>query len=166
MADKKVTVLGLGNILLRDEGVGVRVIERLKQTYELPDKLEIIDGGTMGLDLLPYLEGEDYLIVVDAVKSGREAGSIIRIEDNDIPSFLSTKLSPHQIGLSDLLATASLLDIVPEKIVLFGIEPKDMETGLELSDEVADKVDQLAALVASELRAIGIEIERRLEVAG
>ncbi len=151
-----VTILGIGNILLMDEGAGVRVIEKLLAAYHMPDDVEVIDGGTMGLELLPYIEDKENVIIVDVVKSGNPPGTIVRLEGKDVPVFLSSKISPHQLGLSDLLAVAQITDRMPRHIVLIGIEPERIDTGLDLSGTIQSGIDTLVAMVIKELEAIGI----------
>ena len=154
----RATVLGLGNILLGDEGVGIRAIERFQERYQVPEYVEVLDGGTSGLDLLPVLRPGSALIIVDAIKPENHPGFMLRLEGIEVPSYLSAKLSPHQIGLPDLLATAELLDRMPSKLVLLGIEPKDLELGVRLSPELEALLDDLAEKVAAELQALGIEV--------
>lgn len=154
-------MLGIGNILLGDEGVGIRAIERFQERYDVPEYVEVLDGGTAGIDLLPVLRPDAALIIVDAIKPEKGPGTMLRLEGDEVPAFLSAKLSPHQIGLPDLLATAQLLDRVPSKLVLLAIEPKTLETGVRLSPELESRLDDLADQVAQELRAIGIEAVQR-----
>lgn len=151
-----VTILGIGNILLMDEGAGVRVIEKLLEEYHVPDGVDVIDGGTMGLELLPYVEDKEHVIIVDVVKSGNPPGAIVRIEGNDVPVFLSSKISPHQLGLSDLLAVAQITGRMPRHVVLIGIEPERIDTGLDLSGTIQSKIDTLVTMVIEELKAAGI----------
>ncbi len=150
-------VLGLGNILLRDEGVGVRVVERLQELYEFPAGVRVLDGGTLGLDLMLYVEEADRLLVIDAVDLGGDAGTMVHLEGEEVPAFLSVKISPHQLGLSDLLAAARLRDIYPQELVLWGVQPAVIDVGLELSPVVAAQVDVLVDKAVQELRQWGIE---------
>ena len=151
-----VLVLGLGNLLLSDEGAGIRAVEELQERYDLSDSVEIIDGGTMGLELLPYLEERSHILIVDAVKTDNEPGTIVRIDDP--PAFFSTKISPHQIGLADVLGAAAITDNLPRNLILFGIEPKEISTGLDLSSEVAQNLSRLVDMVIAELKTIGVEV--------
>lgn len=151
-----VTILGIGNILLMDEGAGVRVIEKLLEEYHVPDGVDVIDGGTMGLELLPYVEDKEHVIIVDVVKSGNPPGAVVRIEGSDVPVFLSSKISPHQLGLSDLLAVAQITGRMPRHVVLIGIEPERIDTGLDLSGTIQSKIDTLVTMVIEELEAAGI----------
>jgi hydrogenase maturation protease len=147
----KTLILGVGNLLLSDEGVGVRVVERLVATYELPEGVQILDGGTLGLDLLYYLEGVENLLIVDAVEMGKEPGTLLRLEGNEVPSFLSIKMSPHQIGIPDMLFAAKLKDRFPRNVVLWGVQPAVLDTGLELSPPVAGQVNALVDKVVEQL---------------
>ena len=153
----KTLVLGLGNILLGDEGVGVRVVERLQELYEFPQEVQVLDGGTLALDLLPYVEEADRLLVIDALEMGAEPGAMARLEGGEVPAFLSVKLSPHQMGLADLLAAARLRDLFPKQLVLWGVQPAELKPGLMLSSPVAAQVDVLVDRVLAELSQWEIE---------
>lgn len=152
-----VLVLGLGNILLSDEGAGIKAIKELQRRYDCSDAVEFIDGGTMGLELLPYFEGRSHVLIIDAVKTGSAPGTIIRIEDP--PAYFSSKTSPHQIGLADVLGIAAITGDLPRNITLFGIEPKQLSTGLDLSAEVSRNLNRLVDTVAAELKAIGVDVQ-------
>jgi hydrogenase maturation protease len=148
---KKTLVLGLGNILLRDEGVGVRVVERLQQRYRFPADVEVLDGGTLGLNLLSYVETAERLLVVDALDMDAAPGTLARLEGDEVPAALSMKLSIHQAGLADLLATARLRGCCPQDLVLWGVQPGVIEVGLDLSPPVDARVEALADRAVEEL---------------
>ena len=148
-------MIGLGNILLRDEGVGVHAIHILKERYHFSASLEIIDGGTLGLDLLPFLETCDKVLFVDAIDFGREPGHIGEIEDDEMLPAFQTKLSVHHIGLSDLLLAAKWMDLKPAKICLIGIQPESVEMGLEMTDCIMGKLEGLVDRVFQRLKAWG-----------
>jgi len=154
-------VLGVGNILLQDEGVGVRVVEHLQEQYVFPEEVQVLDGGTMGLDLLHYLEGVERLLVVDAVDARREPGTAVRLVGSEIPTFLGRKLSPHQIGLADLLSVAGLQNLTPHQVVLIGVQPARLETGLELSPTLRARVPSIVEMVLAELKNWGHVIQHR-----
>lgn len=170
MSDQKTVktiILGVGNLLLSDEGAGLRVVERLAKTYHLPDNVQTLDGGTLGLDLLHYLEGEDggpvdNLLIVDAVEMGEKPGSLLRMEGDEIPSTLSAKMSPHQIGVPDMLFAAKLRDLYPPKVVLLGIQPASLEVGLTLSPPVEARLDELVSKVVEELSRWGHRLKPRV----
>ena len=144
-------VLGLGNTIMSDDGIGPVVIDKLHQELILCDELRLLDGGTLGLDLLPYLEGVQRLIIVDAVEIGREPGTVVRLAGEEVPLALETKLSPHQMGMKDLLAVARLMDQLPPEIILIGVQPASLEMDTELTPPVAAAVPTLLAMVQAEL---------------
>ena len=156
----RILVLGIGNILLSDEGVGVHVINRLQETFAIPDGIEIIDGGTMGLDLMPYFEGKTDVVVVDAICSdGEKPGTIRRFSGSDVMTMLGERISPHQIGLSDLLACTAVDTQLHENIVLLGIVPESLDTSLDLTPTIQAKVDDLVLLLRDELEATGLTLD-------
>lgn len=157
----RVVVLGIGNILLTDEGVGVRVVERLERDYRLPEAVEVIDGGTCGMEMLEQLEDLDALIVVDCVRFGQPPATPVLLKGDDVPVFFKTKLSPHQVSLSDVLASLEFTNRAPKRTVIVGMQPASMELGMDLSPAVAARVDELLAMTLAELRAIGITAEPR-----
>ncbi len=154
----KILVMGLGNIILRDEGLGVRALEQLCERYELPPHVEAIDGGTLGLSLLPYLDGVSDLLIIDAVQTGQAPGTLVRLEGEAIPAALAVKMSMHQIGLQELLAISAIQGTTPARVVLWGMVPALMEPGVELSDTVSAQLDALVEATAGELRAWGVEL--------
>jgi hydrogenase maturation protease len=158
-------VLGVGNLLLSDEAVGLRVVERLVANCELPPTVQVLDGGTLGMDLLYYLEGIENLLIIDAVETGNAPGTLIKLEDDEVPAYLSVKISPHQIGVPDMLFAAKLKEMYPEKVVLLGVQPGDLSVGLELSPEIAKQVDLLVEQAIEQLVAWD-QIPGRREING
>ena len=158
MPATNILVMGIGNLLLQDEGAGVRAVEEFARKYDTPSYVELLDGGTSGIELLQHLPGRDVLILVDVVRNGKPCGTLSRFEGDDVPSLFQNKISPHQLGLSDLLATARLMDAMPKKVILYGIEPKNLDTGLEMSAEVSANIGNLTDLLAGEIRAQGVEV--------
>ena len=156
-----VCLIGIGNILLSDEGVGVHAVNAIKERYTFSPHVEIIDGVTMGLDLLSFFEGRDKVLIVDAVDFGKEPGHTGIIENNDIPSALDPKFSVHHIGLSDVLFAAKLMEKIPSEVCLIGIQPKSLDVGLDMTDEINGKIDKLVDLSISKLRGWGINVSCR-----
>ena len=154
-----VLVLGVGNMLLTDEGVGGRVVEELLSQYKIPEGVEVVDGGTMAMDLLPYMDDRSHLLIVDAIKTEQAAAQAVRLPLDDPPAFFRTMVSPHQIGLSEVLGVAKLTDCMPPNIVLFGIEPVSLETAIGLTPEVEKNVPLLVKMVGDELAALGFTLE-------
>ena len=156
-----VLVLGVGNVLMRDEGVGVRAVEELQNRFQFQVNVELLDGGTSGIELLRYISKKDHLVIIDAIKGGHPPGTVLRVEGEDVPARFRTRISPHQLGISDLLAAATLTGEMPGNLVLFGIEPKRIELGLGLSDEVKANFDKLINVVVEEIRGLGYTVEPR-----
>jgi hydrogenase maturation protease len=148
-------VLGLGNLLLRDEGVGVHVVRAL-QAADLPAGVELCDGGTLGLGLLDALAERERVIVIDAI-AGWPPGTVVRLTGEQLAPTADRKLSAHELGLYETLATARQLGIAPRAVVILGISPHDLRMGLELSPEVAALVPRLVELVRAELVGGGAE---------
>jgi hydrogenase maturation protease len=115
----------------------------------------MIDGGTMGLDLLHYLEGVDHLLILDAIEAGKKPGEITTLTGEDVPAFLGMKISPHQIGVQDLLATAQLMGHTPPEVIILGVQPTWLSVGLEMSPAVTVQVEPLARLALSQLEKWG-----------
>jgi len=156
----KVLILGVGNILLTDEGIGVHAVNALLRDYQLPDSVEVIDGGTSGMELLTFIIKADYLIILDAVKAKQPAGTVIRLDDDEVPTFFRTLISPHEIGLADVLAAANLTGEQPNKLTLFGVEPANIELGMELSYKIAPQKACLVELVVDELEKLGFPMKK------
>lgn len=154
-------VLGLGNILLRDEGLGVRLVERFLERYSVPDPVEVLDGGTAGMELLHRIAGQDALILCDALRSAEPPGTILRVPGAELPALFRTKLSPHQLGLADLLASLALLGETPAHVVLIGVVPEDLSLGLELSPPVEAALQPALALLVAEIQALGYPLVAR-----
>jgi hydrogenase maturation protease len=152
-------VRGLGNILLGDEGVGVRVVERLREQFDFSKEVQVMDGGTLGLELLPYVQDASRLLVVDAVQANEPPGTLLRLASGEIPIFLDAcKVSAHQEGLQDLLAVAALKGYLPRDVVFWGAQINSLRVGLELSPVVAENVDLLVENVVGELAQWGFQL--------
>lgn len=151
----QIVVLGVGNILMCDEGVGVHTVNAFEKGWEFPENVRCVDGGTSTQELLGDLEDLDHLIVIDAVTSGAAPASLVRLEGQAVPAAFTTKLSPHQIGISDLLATLTFLGRAPKTVLLLGCEPVRLSLDLELSPQVAARVPELCAQVVAELGKLG-----------
>jgi hydrogenase maturation protease len=157
----KVLLVGLGNILLSDEGTGVHAVEALRKRFDFPG-VDLLDGGTLGLDLLPWMEGREKVLFIDAVNFQEHPGTIAVREGRDIPSFLGPRLSFHHVGLPDLLFAMSFRGDEPAKIALVGIQPEKIEVGLTLSETVRGRFEKLLNAVVEKLREWGVEANRKL----
>ena len=154
-----ILILGLGNVLLRDEGLGVRALERLTALYDLPEVIQTLDGGTLGLTLLPFLEGVTHLLVLDAVRTGGPPGTMARLDCSDLSRTLALKMSAHQTGLPELLALGDLQGCLPPHIIVCGIEPASMEWGMGLTSPVAEQIDPLVQMAVQELSRWGCPLD-------
>lgn len=151
VSPKNIVILGIGNILLSDEGVGVHVANELMK-MELPPNISVVEGGTDGFRLLNVITEADRLIVIDAVKGGAASGSIYRFDIDEVKNVPSGfKTSVHQIGILEVIDLSGLIGKTPYTTVI-GIEPKSLEISMELSPEVKEKVPRVIELVIEELK--------------
>lgn len=151
----KAVVLGVGNTILADEGVGVRVIEALERDYVMPPEVAVIDAGTSGMEMLEDLSHLEFLLVVDAIAAGKAPGERVRLEGEEVPVFFRRNLSPHGIGLSDVLASLEFLGAAPKEMLILGVQPASLELSTELTPMIAARVPELVAQVVGELTQRG-----------
>ncbi|MFH0823306.1 MAG: HyaD/HybD family hydrogenase maturation endopeptidase [Pseudomonadota bacterium] len=159
----RVVVLGVGNVLLKDEGIGVRVIEELARRYTFPDRVKIVDGGTQGLWLMSTLQECDHLVVVDAVLGGGEPGTLYRLTRRDLPRGLRAKQSAHDSDLVEALNLCELIGQGPGSVVVVGVEPQDIQPfGLELTEVVGSRIEDLLDGVIKELNDLGVTAQKKV----
>jgi hydrogenase maturation protease len=151
-------ILGMGNVLRRDEGLGVRALQRLAERYAPHDDVRLVDGGTLGLDLLSYLEEAERLLVLDAALTDGPPGTLLRVAGDDVPAFFGMRSSPHEVGLPDLLAVARLRGTEPPEVVVLGMQPGVIELGWDLSPAVTAQLDALVTAAVDQLRAWGFDL--------
>ena len=152
--------MGIGNILLQDEGVGVHTVKEIEKRYSFEPSIEIIDAGTLGLEIMYMLQdGVDNLLVVDAVMGGKPPGSLYIFRNEEVKKYyLKNKLSAHEVGFSEVLALLDLIGKpVKENLILVGIEPVSFDVSLELHEKTASKMEDLIKTVLQELQNIGIK---------
>jgi hydrogenase maturation protease len=153
---RRILVLGVGNSILKDEGFGVHVIHELEKqraTLNIPPNVELIDGATLGLDLLYYMEDRDKIILVDIVNAGAEPGEIFKFTPHDIKTknFIN-KVSMHQVTLFDVLTMAEVTDRMPEEVVLIAIQPGEISWGEELTPAVEAQIPKVIELILEEMK--------------
>ena len=150
---KRILILGLGNPLLGDEGIGMRVVEELKG-LELPDGVVVVEGGTTGLGLIGLMEGYERVIIVDAADMGHPPGRVVRFTPLEVQlKTAEAPLSLHQIGLEEVLALAEALEVAPAELVIIGIQPNQVQVGAGLSPEVERAIPQIIRIILDELDA-------------
>jgi hydrogenase maturation protease len=145
----------MGNILLEDEGLGIRALEVLQRDYEMPDGVELLDGGTTGMGLLDDISGREHLVVLDAVQTGEPPGTLIELRGDRVPVYFGLRVSPHQLGLSDVLATLKLSGETPAEVTVLGLVPHSLEMSLELSAPIQERLGSLVEAAVAELARIG-----------
>lgn len=143
----QITILGIGNTLYMDEGLGVNALASLEEIYGMDEQVELVDGSTDGMGLLGPVEDTDYLIVIDAINAGKEGGQIIELHGNDIPAYYGIKMSIHQLGFQEVLLASKLRENYPKHIVMIGMQPTSLELGIGLSETNDAKLPELIQLV-------------------
>jgi hydrogenase maturation protease len=156
-------VLGLGNLLCGDDGLGAAAVARLDRDWEAPEGTLVLDGGTLGLALLPYFEDSRDVILVDAVRSDEPAGAFVRLTGEDVAPAVLHRLSPHQIGVADILDGARLHGRWPDRVVLLGLVPLTFRLGIERSPAVESGLPGLVDEIVAEARRMGHLFVRRSE---
>lgn len=157
----EILVLGLGNCLIEDEGVGIAAIEYLQNHYDFPDEIELLDGGTSGMGLLDDLRSREHVIVLDAVRTGHKPGELVVLKHEQVPAFFRSKVSPHQLALSDVLAVLTLTDEQPRKLSVIGVEPVSLKTRIGLSDLVKKQLKPMVAELILQLNEAGYIITEK-----
>jgi len=147
----RTVVIGLGNPLMADDGLGLAALERLREEWVCPPEVALVDGGTWGMSLLPVIEDAAQVILLDAIRTGAAPGTLQVMEREALPRYLSAKLSPHQVDLRDVLALAELRGTLPRDIVAIGLEPLHVELSSELSNVLRDRLDDVVAAALARL---------------
>lgn len=154
------TVLGVGNIILSDEGFGVRVIEYLEKNFTFPDNVQLIDGGTLGVELLHFVTGTKRLLIIDSINGGAEAGKIFHLRGNEIKAHFAQKISAHEVGIQDVLTMLELTGKKIPHVELIGAQPFSLEAGTELTPQMSKLVPLFAEKTAEILRSWELEVLR------
>lgn len=165
MIESETLVLGVGSPIMGDDGLGVEVVDALSRRWADTPELQFLDGGVWGMRILPYVESARRLLIVDAIRAGRPAGTLVRLEQSEIPRHLRQKLSPHQIDLSEVLALAEFRGTLPAQVVALGIEPERVEMYEEISTVVRRTVPELIEAIERQLSEWGHALQARGEPA-
>jgi len=162
----KILIFGAGNLILSDEGFGVHFVQYLEDNYIFPENVELFDGGTMGIMVTHKMEEADLVYIVDTIAAEGAAGDILRYEKEDFMlKRIPMKMSPHQIGIQEMLLISELRGKCPNEVILFGVIPESYEPGNQLSWLLKDRVGYLASKLLRELREQGIYVEVRAAAA-
>ena len=148
-------MIGLGNPLMGDDGLGIAALERLRDRWTVPPEVDLVDGGTWGMNLLPLIEDAGAVLLLDAITAGQEPGATVVIPRARLPRYLATKISPHQVDLSDVLALAELRGTLPEKTVAIGLEPASVELRDGLSGVLQGHLDDVVSAAVRQLASWG-----------
>jgi hydrogenase maturation protease len=159
----RVLILGIGNVLWADEGFGVRTVEHMYRHFQTPDNVKIMDGGTQGLYLVQHIRETDYLVVFDAVDYGLEPGTMKLVKDDEVPKFLGAKkMSLHQTGFQEVLATSEMLGDYPKSMLLIGVQPVELEDyGGSLRPKVKEQIEPAIEHAISYLQTLDIDVQQR-----
>ena len=159
----EITVLGIGNIILSDEGFGVRVAEFLEKKYSFPGSVQIVDGGTLGIELTQYVTGTQKLLVIDSINGGAAAGTRFRFQNEAVMEHFQDKLSAHEVGIQDVLALLNVTGRKIPEVIVIGAQPYKVEAGVRLSDEMRAILPDVAAEALEILAGWGVKPEPRTE---
>jgi hydrogenase maturation protease len=161
-----VLVLGLGNVLLGDDGLGAAAIACIERDYRAPPGVRIEDGGTLGLSLLGLIADSNRLILVDAVRADAPPGTLVRLDGADVADAVWNRLSPHQVGVADLLEAARLIDCYPFAVTLLGLVPEVIDLAVVRSNAVDNGLSELVAAIVGEVQSLGYRMVREPQAAG
>ncbi len=164
--EKKIGIIGIGNLICGDEGFGIHTIQYLENTYRFPENVLLKDAGTAGIYMSPFLEECDPVLVIDVVDIDAEPGSIHFYDAGDVKmGNIQTKMSPHQLGLLEIIEICKLRDAAPECVEFYCVVPKSLETTMELSPALAPRVEDIAAMILKRLEELGVDVEEKETVA-
>lgn len=159
--ENSIVVLGVGNILLTDEGLGVHVVEDLKANYNFTPQISLIDGGTMGMELLTYMRGMKKILLIDAVNGGEAPGTIYEFPHRELEQYFTDHISVHEVGMQDILRIRAIQENPLEDAIVIGVEPASLEVGFEPSEPVQRALPEVKERVLRVLRDWGVQIIRK-----
>jgi hydrogenase maturation protease len=157
----RTVVIGLGNPLMGDDGLGLAALAQLRDAWEVPAEVELVDGGTWGMNLLPVIEEAGRVLLIDAINANTEPGTEVTIRHDRLPRYLATKISPHQVDMADVLALAELRGTLPEQTTAIGLQPDKVEMSERLSDALQRRLDSLVVSVVRLLAEWGHRCTRK-----
>ncbi len=152
----EVTVLGVGNVILQDEGFGVRVVEYLDSRYDFPETVQLVDGGTLGIELTQYLTGTRWLLVIDSINGGKEPGTTFCFRNEEVMAHFQDKLSAHEVGIQDVLALLTVTGRKIPEVAVIGAQPCCVEAGVALTEKMEALMPSMAEKALAILKEWGI----------
>ena len=163
MKQPDILILGVGNLLLSDESVGVHIVNQLERDYDFPPGVELVDGGTAGMELLDFIASREHVLIVDAVLTGDAPGTVVTLKDDEVPALFNNKVSPHQLGLCDLLGALKLTDESPQNIFLVGVVPESVDPGLDMTSTVSRAVPAMKQALLAHLATLAVTPRAKAE---
>ena len=160
--NNEIVLLGVGNILLTDEGLGVHVVKALKENYTFTPPISIIDGGTMGMELLTYMQGMKKILLVDAINGGDAPGTVYEFPHKELEQYFTEHISVHEVGMQDILRIRAIQEEPLEDAIVIGVEPESLELGFEPSEVVQRALPEVKDRVLNVLRQWGVQVEPKL----
>lgn len=157
--DNSIVVLGVGNILLTDEGLGVHVVKELKENYNFTPEISLIDGGTMGMELLTYMRGMKRILLIDAINGGEAPGTVYEFPHRELEQYFTEHISVHEVGMQDILRIRAIQENPLEDAIVIGVEPESLEIGFEPSAPVQAVLPEVKERVLRVLRNWGVQVE-------
>lgn len=149
-------VIGVGNVLLSDEGFGVHVVTELRRRYRFEPEIQLIDGGTMGMELLGFMEPFERLILIDAIEGNKPAGTLFWLDNSKVQHYFTQSVSAHEVGVQDLLFIRSMSTTPIKEAAVIGVQPVSLEPALELTDEVSAQVEPAIEHCLAQLAEWGV----------
>ena len=160
--NNEIVLLGVGNILLTDEGLGVHVVKDIKESFTFTPAITIIDGGTMGMELLTYMRGMKKILLVDAISGGEPAGTVYEFPHKELEQYFTEHISVHEVGMQDILRIRAIQEEPLEDAVVIGVEPESLEIGFDPSEVVQRALPEVKDRVLNVLRQWGVQVEPKL----
>ena len=157
----EITILGIGNIILSDEGFGVRVVEYLQEYFNFPDNVALIDGGTLGVELTQFITGTKKLLIIDSIDGGKPSGTMFHLEGDEIRTHFSEKLSAHEVGIQDVLTILELTGKPVPEVIVIGAQPFSLEAGVELTPQMKSLLPTIADKALEILKRWQVSISAR-----
>ena len=155
---KEITILGIGNIILSDEGFGVHVVEYLEKHFEFPDNVQLLDGGTLGIELTQFITGTSKLLIIDSINGGKTPGTLFHLTGSEVCAHFSEKISAHEVGIQDVLTMLELTGKAIPEVVVIGAQPFSLEAGIELTPQMKELLPKVADMAIDILKGWNINI--------